>query len=413
MSKIPSIEFSLLLPYRRCGGFWERDGGLLALEGRRQGLRTALVLLTGATVEEEGKPLVTGTPAEMADPDWWRSRAPDMVVLYAWGMPRYAPVAKAIRSAGIRLQVQFDSDGIISPRVDAWRYFYTIYWTYRERGFKNRFRLFPSLTASLNLIWHWVNPHAYDRPMVNHLEQADWIALESLLAARRVKGFLRRMGRAELEERVVVSPHPVDNRFQYRGGAKRPKIIAIGRWDSPQKDPGLLKATLRIALLRHAEWTATLIGPGGDVLTRSMRGWPAALRSRIQVCGRRPHEALPEALQDARILVASSRYESFHIAAAEALCCGASVVGPACLASFHWFTSAQSGSLSATRQSGDLADALSAEIRAWEAGRRNPEAIAQHWTPLLKAEACVKALVARLAAASERSNPGAGKGCGG
>lgn len=383
-----------MLPYRRAGGFWERDGGLLVQERRRQGRKASLVLLPGES-PEDGVPLITGSLDEMADPHWWRARNPSLVVLYAWGMPRYAPVAKAIRKAGIRLQVQFDSDGVISPRVNAWRYYYTIYWGYKEHGFRERYKAFPWLTAGLNLFWHWLNPLAYDRPMVTHLEQADWVALESPLAASHVKKFLCRMGRADLAGRVIVSPHPVDHRFQYDGGGKEREIMAIGRWHSMQKDAALLMATLKLTLVRHPGWKATVIGAGDEGLNREVAVWPEALRKRIAILGRQPHDCLPDRLRRSRILLVTSRYESFHIAAAEALCCGNSVVGPASIPSFCWFTSSDSGSVATRRNSVALDQAVSEEIGAWESGRRRPEVIARQWVQNCGVESCMRAIEER------------------
>ncbi len=400
MGKAYVIEFALLMPYRHKGGFWERDGGLLATEARRQGIAASLVLLPGDT-EEEDKPLITGTLREMADPHWWRVRSPDMVVLYAWGMPRYAPVAKAIRDAGIRLQVQIDSDGVVSPRVHPWRYLYKIYWTYRDEGFRGRFHLLSPVTAIFNLILHWGFPAAYDRPMLTHLEQADWIALECPIAVGRMKGFLRRMGRNDLSERVIACPHPVDNSFLWCGATKSRKIVAIGRWNSLLKDSVLLMSTLRLTLARHPAWTATIIGDGREMVLREIGRWETDLSDRLNICGKIPHESISEELQHASIYLATSRYESFNIAAAEALCCGVSVVGPACLPSFQWFVSKNSGSVSLNRNSIELAHMLSSEIWAWETAQREPQAIAADWRQAVSAEACVKSLLTRLAWAQE------------
>ncbi len=367
-------------------------------------MNTALVTCLGDPVTpHKGAPLIVGTLSDMSCPQWWRDHGPALVVLYAWGMPRYTSIAKAIRDAGIRLQVQFDSDGVVSPRVDPWLYFYSIYWTYREHGYRNRLRAFPGILAGLNWAWHWINPFAYDRPMVRHLEQADWIALESPLAAIRVRQFLCDMARPSLADRVIVNPHPVADDFRYHGKAKGDEIIAVGRWQSAQKDPALLLRVLQEVLHRHPGWSATLIGSGDEFLKRTISVWPEPLRRRVRILGKIPHELLIPELQHARILLATSRYESFHIAAAEALCCGASVVGLAHLASFCHFVSVQSGSLAVTRRCADLVSAVSAEIHAWQTGMRDPEAISAYWRASVGVGACMNTIATRAVEDHARS----------
>ena len=404
MSRTIKIEFATPQRYRRMGKYWERDGGLLAVEGRRLGIDTSYVMLPGDQPETD-VPLVTGSEEEMSRPGWWRIRSPAAVVLYAWGMPRYAPIARAIRDAGIRLQVQFDSDGVISPRVALWPYLRTAYWTYREYGFRGKVKTFPSVVAVLNTLWHFANRRAYDEPMTEHLACAGWIGLESPIAAERVKRFLARMGRGELVSRVVVSCHPVDERFTPGEVAKEPVIIAVGRWLSEQKDGALLMRVLRRTLAANPLWRAVVIGAGGDRLAQETVGWTTDCRNRFSAVGGLSRDAVLREMQRARILLATSRYESFHIAAAEALCCGATVVAPPGLPSFSYFASEGSGVIADSRGVPALSAALTDEIRKWEEGSRSADVISRVWGRRLTATTWINTLLQRLATCSSPELP--------
>ena len=79
---------------------------------------------------------------------------------------------------------------------------------------------------------------------------------------------------------------------------------------------------------------------------------------------------------------------SFGIAAAEALCCGCSVVAgeSVSMASFAWFVSENSGRLSATDDVQGHARALRDELHEWDRGGRDPAAISAIWARRLHTE---------------------------
>jgi glycosyltransferase involved in cell wall biosynthesis len=120
---------------------------------------------------------------------------------------------------------------------------------------------------------------------------------------------------------------------------------------------------------------------------------PPAIHDRIDITGRVPPSTLLAEHQRSQIIFVPSRWESFHISSAEALCCGASVVASPALPSFIDFASAQSGTISTSRSVADLVEAACAEIRAWREKRRNPEQISRHWQSILSATAVGKTLI--------------------
>src|SRR5262249_58146071 len=77
-------------------------------------------------------------------------------------------------------------------------------------------------------------------------------------------------GRPELAARVAVIPYPVDECY-LRGpvaaaAARDRRLVAVGRWDDPQKNAPLLAAAVRRVLAVDPAVGFDLVGPGGEVV---------------------------------------------------------------------------------------------------------------------------------------------------
>jgi hypothetical protein len=111
----------------------------------------------------------------------------------------------------------------------------------------------------------------------------------------------------------------------------------------------------------------------------------------------KPHREVGAICQRSKIFLMTSRTESFNIAAAEALCCGCSVVGPVEIASVPFFAGEASGTVACRQRRSHFLDALGAEVQAWEAGMRNPGRIAQTWLAAVGSAAVAKKTLECLA----------------
>jgi glycosyltransferase involved in cell wall biosynthesis len=198
--------------------------------------------------------------------------------------------------------------------------------------------------------------------------------------------------------KVTAIPHPVDERDLVAPPAtlRHDRIVAVGRWDAHQKNLPLLLQTLAAFLADYPDWDAVVIGGLPEDIEGLRGSLPTDVRKRITFTGRRPHTELAAHLYQSRILLVTSRHESFHIAAAEALCCGCSVVGPAAIASLVYFAGSDSGTVAPRRGLAFLKEALGAEARAWEEGRRDPEKIAAVWRGRVGAKAVAEQLLASV-----------------
>ncbi len=179
--------------------------------------------------------------------------------------------------------------------------------------------------------------------------------------------------------------------------------MAVGRWDDLlYKRPCLLMSTLEQALAHAPHWEAEIYGNIPDFLREWHGNLPEPLRTRIHLAGYIPNIELQKKQSQARISLCTSLSEGTHLASAEALCAGASVVGPRLtpqLNCLQWYVSHDSGTLSPNDSPESLSGALLEEIRAWDSGKRNPEEISRYWCSLLHAENSCKRIIAAYEAA--------------
>jgi glycosyltransferase involved in cell wall biosynthesis len=339
--------------------------------------------MPGTRDEREPDDLIRAHPDQLCDPIWWQALNLDFVVLYAWGDPRYLPIATAIRKSGSTLIQNLDSSGIDTPYADPDRWWISL---------RDHTKGSLPLTKKLRLYARGVRdlvPAIYERKRLSMLAEADLLACVSPPAMDCMADYVTALGAPQLVGKLRVIPHPAMDEMRYDGEEKKNCVLCVGRWnevDHHQKDPILTLKILYGFLIQNPDWKAEIIGNGADSLPK-LSAWPndPLIAGRIHLTGSMPRELLREKYLKSRILLCASRYESFHISSAEALCCGSSVVtaNHPLLASTRWFVSCQSGSLANTRSETDLLEAINKEALAWEHSKRNPTLIANSWRALV------------------------------
>jgi len=306
--------------------------------------------------------------------DWWKSWQLDGVVLYAWGSPRFRKVARAIREAGIFLVLNQDNGGLVSPLAgpaDWWDEQWTLTGGRRPAFIRNIVR---GLTLGLFMT---------DPLRAIHLHQGDVIACVSPGAAEFYQTLCRFYGGPSLAERIRVIPHPVEPSFRYTGEPKQRQVICVGRWDDAiQKRPHLLMQVAGILVARDPDLHLKIVGnPTPEIRSRHAQ-LDAEKQERIILAGRLDRPALAAAMAESRIFYSPSAYESFGIAAAEALCCGCSVVAgkSVSMISFEWFTDENSGRLAEDQSPESHAAAILQELNAWDHHQRDANQISRTWS---------------------------------
>ena len=370
------------LAYADDNGFWGRDAGGLCLAFRGLGMDSKMVALGEASFQSI-HPVIVRPQQTLEDPAWWREQQIDGVVFYSWSAPRWKKMAWAIREAGIRLVLKLDTDGTKNPRLWWYQYVSRMRLVYRARRHP-----FPGIMALAKaLAFRWI-PALHDNGMLEHMGHADIIGAESPMACARLKRLLKIYRRSDLADKVRNIPHPVSSyMLPDPSRIKEKMILVVGRWDDAVKGGALLMKVLPVLLRDHPDYRAVIAGKGENYLLQAWRSFPEDVRSRVQLTGAVAHTELPSYYQRARILLVPSVWETFCIAAAEALCCGCSVVGAARISSMNWFVSQASGTLASDYSTERFVDALSTEVENWETGSRQASEIAAKWRPLLDSEA--------------------------
>lgn len=362
--------------------FFGRDSGLLC-RGFQAAGADCVIVMPGEATDGDAPDLVRCRGEELANSTWWTSLGVDLVVLYAWGDPVYRPVADAIRKAGIPLVQSLDTAGLNTPYGDTRRWWNCL---------KGLLAASQPTSARLRLIAKALRdfiPAFYENKRLDMIDRCDRLAVVSPPAGDSVAVHAIALGHPQIASKILVAPHPVMPVMQ-PAGTKTCKVLVVGRWraaDRAQKDPERTMAVLGAFLQAQPEWIAEVVGGGSETLKTLTCDWSENARSRLTLTESVPREELVRRYQESSILLCCSRYESFHISSAEALCCGCSIVvaDHPLLASTGWFTTRESGTLSNSRTVSSLTNALHNEATAWELGWRDAARIAADWSATLHA----------------------------
>lgn len=216
------------------------------------------------------------------------------------------------------------------------------------------------------------------RELQRVLEIAHATVVETQAAREAVRAALAKAGAEHLAEKLRVISNPVAEAFTEAEVpvAREPLIVAVGRWDLAAKDASLLARALERFLSQRPDHRAVIVGDGG----RGVFG------RRCEQVGRLSQEHIVPLLGRARMVVTSSRWESFSLSSHEGLAMGCTVVGPK-LQPLLDIESLGFATVANRRSPAGLADALAREAAAWDAGRRDPVVTASFWRPRLAIEA--------------------------
>ncbi len=363
--------------------FFARDSGLLCRGFQRIGLESRAVMPGTARVGDEAD-LIRTDYTNLESADWWSSLELDGLVLYAWGRPKFRRVARAIREAGVFLVLNQDNGGLVSP-LAGFRDWMREQWILGGQG-----KGAAALVRSAGLIASGLTKGLVltDPLRAEHLSHGNVVSCVSPKAAEHYRRLCRVYG-GGLAGRVMVIPHAVECDYKWDGVRKEKRIVCVGRWsDERQKRPSRMTRVLAELLATEADLTVTIVG----LETAFLSGWHTSLspglKNRVVLAGKLDRLALRGLLARSMVFYSPSAYESFGIAAAEALCCGCSVVAAesVSMASFEWFISEHSGSLTGIDDVSGHVDTLRSEFKEWKLGRRDAGRISEIWCGRLHAD---------------------------
>lgn len=354
----------------------------LYLDGFRRLGHDAFLVTTKAAAEGYSGDVVTvDDAAAFAHEAFWRRLGVDAVTAITWH--RMPEALDAIGRAGVRCLALGDSDGQFSFRAFPGR-------TLSEMLSPHRTAFWKLRAAKHWLLIYLRRARPDDRIALRSTELSERVLMPSPGGRRSFLRFLERYGRSDLAARVGLALYPVRPPFLTGPiGPKTDAIIAVGRWESPQKDVGLLVAALRHYFDAGATSEVHIYGSGIPAdAERALAAMP-----RVRCHGRVSPERLAEAGRRARILLMSSRWEGSPIAANEVLALGGTLVAPDVPSVTSLVENGRFGTIAASRSPAALADALRLERERWESGDRDAGAISAHWRPLVSPEAVCAAIL--------------------
>jgi len=366
------------------GRFLDRDSGLLCRGFEIIGRNPRAVLL-GPSHEDEWPLVLRASMSDMTSPVWWRSLGIEGIVMFSWGDPGYQLIANAIVAAGVHLVQVTDTHGVISPLADAPAHL-RVHWEHRwnEPAWRRILRTVLALPSA-----YLIRPLTKDRARVRMMTTGEAFCGATPEAVERYRRLVRRLAGAEAAKRIHLLPIPVNPAFDFtESDTKLDQVIALGRWDILQKRWQLLARTITIAVNKRDTTRFRIFGKTPPEMLAWHEGLPPKHRDRIVIEGFVPNDEVALAFRHARVMLVSSAYEGCHIASAEAVCSGASVVGcrSPFLSAVAWHAGADSGQLAKRPIPEELAAALLDELELWDRDLRNPHTISRTWCQVFHAD---------------------------
>jgi len=307
--------------------FWHRDLGLLTKAFGDLGHEAYLVVhksdnslskIKHPTSKIPEEPVLWPSPSEVRNPIWWQSQKPDLVILGLWTRPKYDPVRRAALSATPHVIERADSDGMRTASCGLLTYAKRRFDYFRDRSYH-----WPSpLSIPASIFYSFASILAtpwIEFRLRKTLELLPSILVETPHATTLWKSLATRIGVDP--SKIHCVPHPIQTDiFKFDPSIpKKNQIISVGRWESYQKNLPLLLKTLRSFLDKNPTWTSLVIGSGLSAKSP---------HPRITFLPPLSPTYLARYMQESKIFLSTSRYESFGLAAAEAATCACTIVGP-------------------------------------------------------------------------------------
>ena len=372
--------------------FFARDSGLITRGLQKIGIESKSIM-PGPVRAEDSSDLIRVPYSLLESVDWWKSQRIDTLVFYSWGAPKHWKIAKAIHKANIKLLVNLDTGGYFSAIQNP---FFLIKYTFSKTI--GEFGIFKGI-----LLWAFRSLRDFLFPYheffrFTHCHQADFLLAVSPLALNRISRFFRLFYQERLAKKLRFVPHPVSDSALYLGEPKSNMVIAVGRWTSAdwQKNPELHIKVLTRFLEKHLGYKAVIVGSIDPRFQLLVQNLPKSVQSRLLLTGRFTNEQTIRLLAEAKISLALTRHESFHIPTGEALCCGCSIVSYPSLMipSMDYFMQNSNGTLASSESVTSILKALDTEVALWQNGFRDPVLISSFWQRRLHSSQVAKIIAA-------------------
>jgi hypothetical protein len=265
----------------------------------------------------------------------------------------------------------------------------------------------PTPSLKLRAAGFWLRRYLFHggreaEAVLDSIRLSDAVVLHSPGAVTNLRRLTDRCGEPGLADRLHVVPYPVNESFCDGDpllAERANRVVAVSRWDDPQKDAGLMVRTLKAYYAAGGSAEVVLVGRHGEAwFGRLARQIP-----KIRHAGILAPAALRELLRTSRVILFTSRWETGPIAAGEALASGCTLVGPPLLNFVTYHLTGPFGEVSLNRSPKELATVLARELGRWDRGEREAATIALHWRARLHPVTVCQQLLDLLGLASTSS----------
>ena len=368
-----SVFFDIYRPFHEI-----KDPGQIPLGLMDKGTKTSIITVMKDNLKNYNPKFqfIQRTPDELYSEDFWLKNDSDVIIAYPLQGAFYSPLIEKMKLGGKNVLLKFDSDGKIAFPLQ--RHHLRI--PLRER-----------LTVG-NLIsdmwWHIAfkslkrRKHAkVATETIRQLELSNGAIIESPEALSNLNYFLAAWGRSDLIKKTHFIPNPVTPEFiEDEVVPKENIVVSHGRWDDFKvKNTQTMAETIVEFLKKRADYRAVIFGSGIARVESIVANASRDVKDRIEISGYIQHEKVKGFLRKAKMLFVPSRWESFSIAAAEALCTGCSVVGTPVEALRYLSMQGFSGTIASTFDKKAILAALLQDATKWERGEYKPEKISIFW----------------------------------
>jgi glycosyltransferase involved in cell wall biosynthesis len=369
-----------------------KDPGQIPLGLMDSGVETDLITITKPVLKDY-KPsfsVIQKSKEELLSDNFWNSLNSDVVIVYYLWLRYPSMLLKKIKLSGKKIILKLDNDGRIAYPLQR-----------HDHRVPLRERL--SITNLVSEAFWLISPEsikrrkhkAYAEEFIRQVALSTAVIIESPAALANLNYFLDAWDRSDLAQKIVFIPNPVTPDFlEGQVGEKENLAIAHGRWDDYQVKNTAVMVTSAVEFLKQRpDWRFNVFGHGTELVKKYLEPAPPEVKRRFAVSEFVPHEEVKGKLASAKLLFIPSRWESFSLAAAEAVCSGCSVVGTPAEALQYLSNGGASGTIAADFKRKAISAALVEDAAKWDRGSYDPEKIAAYWRPKLDRKAIAKSIL--------------------
>ena len=346
-------------------------------------------------LSDDGFPVPTFSPPlgeGLANREFWLDLKVEAAIVPSFHQMSY--LLELLVGIGVRTIALGDSDGQMGlrafPLATMRR---TVHAGVSDR--RHRRRQFTRL--ALRYLRSFQRRDPQDAEFLRSARFSDVLILGNAESRDHFRRFLRKAGAGDHADRVHVAPLAINRIFCEFPDLDRERrgLVAIGRWDDPQKNAPLLARALRRYLDGagdESDAPVHIFGAGGEEHFRDLCGrYPNVIHH-----GPQHPPVLADALAGSRSIVFSSRWEGSPHAGCEALSMGATIVGTPIPSLRSWSEDGAYGRVASAHRAGPLVKAIADEQAAWRRGERDPASIAAVWRERSSGRGVCEAMLAAL-----------------